>query len=251
MTIAVGPSLLLKKALNTPIDRRTLPDELIGHLREMIGSGQLRAGSRVSVTGLCRRFGVSRTPLREALKILAVEGLVIMSPNKSAIVAGPSRERMDELIPILSALEVLAGELACARIDDSGLTHLRLLHQRCVECFEGSDISSYMDSETAMRNLIFEFADNRKLIDVYRILYAQLRLPVLVGTAPPEWSKAVLEQNQILRALEMKDADMCSLVTRRYMRHRVAILQAFISTDVNRRRGRKGAGDRVGSAAPA
>jgi DNA-binding GntR family transcriptional regulator len=251
MTIAVGSSLLLKKALNTPIDRRTLPDELIGHLREMIGSGQLRAGSRVSVTGLCRRFGVSRTPLREALKILAVEGLVIMSPNKSAIVAGPSRERMDELIPILSALEVLAGELACARIDDGGLKHLRLLHQRCVECFEGSDISSYMDTETAMRNLIFEFADNRKLVDVYRILYAQLRLPVLVGTAPPEWSKAVLEQNQILRALEMKDADMCSLVTRRYMRHRVAILQAFISTDVNRRRGRKGAGDRVGSAAPA
>jgi DNA-binding GntR family transcriptional regulator len=217
----------------------------------MIGSGQLRAGSRVSVTGLCRRFGVSRTPLREALKVLAVEGLVIMSPNKSAIVAGPSRERMDELIPILSALEVLAGELACARIDDGGLKHLRLLHQRCIECFEGSDISSYMDAETAMRNLIFEFADNRKLVDVYRILYAQLRLPVLVGTAPPEWSKAVLEQNQILRALEMKDADMCSLVTRRYMRHRVAILHAFISTDVNRRRSRKGGGDRVGSAAPA
>ena len=77
MTIAVGPSVLFKKAVNTPIDRRTLPDELVGHLREMIGSGQLRAGSRVSVTGLCRRFGVSRTPLREALKMLAVEGLTI------------------------------------------------------------------------------------------------------------------------------------------------------------------------------
>jgi DNA-binding GntR family transcriptional regulator len=251
MTIAVGPSFLLKKAFNTQIDRRTLPDELIGHLREMIGSGQLRAGSRVSVTGLCRRFGVSRTPLREALKMLAVEGLVIMSPNKSAIVAGPSRERMDELIPILSALEVLAGELACARIDDSGLKHMRLLHQRCVECFEGSDISSYMDAETTMRNLIFEFADNRKLVDVYRILYAQLRLPVLAGTAPPEWGKAVLEQNQILRALEMKDADMCSLVTRRYMRHRVAILRAFLPTNVNVRRSRRGAGSRVGSAATA
>jgi DNA-binding GntR family transcriptional regulator len=249
MTIAVGPALLLKKALSTPIDRRTLPDELIGYLREMIGSGQLRAGSRVSVTGLCRRFGVSRTPLREALKMLAVEGLVIMSPNKSAIVAGLSRERMDELIPILSALEVLAGELACARIDDGGLKHLRLLHQRCVECFEASDVSSYMETEAAMRNLIFELADNRKLNDVYRILCAQLRLPVQVRTAPPEWGKAVLEQNQILRALEMKDADMCSLVTRRYMRHRVAILQSFLSTDVNRRRGRRRAEGVAGRAA--
>jgi DNA-binding GntR family transcriptional regulator len=239
MTMAVGLSLPFKKTVNTSIDRRTLPDELIGHLRDMIGSGQLRAGSRVSVTGLCRRFGVSRTPLREALKMLAGEGLLIMSPNKSAIVAGPSRERMDELIPILSALEVLAGELACARIDDNGLKNLRLLHQRCVDCFEGSDVSMYMDTETAMRNLIFEFADNRKLTDIYRILHAQLRLPVVAGTAPPEWSKALQEQDQILRALEMKDADMCSMVTRRYMRHRVAILQAFLSTNANTRRGRK------------
>ena len=111
---AVGPSLLFRNTVDNPIDRRTLPDELIGHLRDMIGSGQLRAGSRVSVTGLCRRFGVSRTPLREALKMLAVEGLLIMSPNKSAIVAAPTRERMDELIPSRSALEVLGGELACA-----------------------------------------------------------------------------------------------------------------------------------------
>jgi DNA-binding GntR family transcriptional regulator len=231
--------MLFKKAVNSPIDRRTLPDELVGHLRDMIGSGQLRSGSRVSVTGLCRRFGVSRTPLREALKILAVEGLLVTSPNKSAIVAAPSRERMNELIPILSALEVLAGELACARIDDSGLEQLRRLHQRCVDCFVGSDVSAYIDTENAMRNLIFEFADNRKLIDIYRILHAQLRLPVLANIATPEWSKAVQEQSQILRALEMKDADMCSLVTRRYMRHRVAILQALLSTDVNGRRGRK------------
>src|SRR5207245_1443150 len=109
----------------------------------------------------------------------------------------------------------------------------------------------YMDTENAMRNLIFEFADNRKLIDVYRILYAQLRLPVLASGAPPEWSKAVQEQNQILRALEMKDADMCSLVTRRYMRHRVAILHAFLATDVNGRRGRKGAEGAARRATPA
>jgi DNA-binding GntR family transcriptional regulator len=158
---------------------------------------------------------------------------------------------MNELIPILSALEVLAGELACARIDDSGLEHLRLLHQRCVDCFEGNDPSAYIDTENAMRNVIFEFADNRKLIDIYRILHAQLRLPVLASAAPPEWSKAVQEQNQILRALEMKDADMCGMVTRRYMRHRAAILLAFLTTVTNGRRRRKGARGEARPAAPA
>jgi DNA-binding GntR family transcriptional regulator len=251
MNLDIGPSLLFRKAVNAPIDRKTLADELVGHLRNMICTGQLRAGSRISVTGLCGRFGVSRTPLREAIKMLAVEGLVIMSPNKSAVVARPSRERTDELIPILSALEVLAGELACTRIDERGLQYLRLLHQRCVDSFEGKDVSSYMDNDTAMRDQIFEFAANRKLNDVYRILYAQLRLPILTGTSLPEWSKAVQEQGQILRALEMKDADMCSLVTRRYMRHRVAILQALISADGRGRRSKKSAGAVAGSVAQA
>jgi DNA-binding GntR family transcriptional regulator len=251
MTFDIGPSLLLRRAVNAPIDRKTLADDLVGHLRNMICTGQLRAGSRLSVNGLCRRFDVSRTPLREAIKMLAVEGLVVMSPNKSAIVARPSRERIDELIPILSALEVLAGELACARIDESGLQHLRLLHQRCVDAFDGKDVSSYMDNDTAMRNLIFEFAANRKLNDIYRILHAQLRLPVLAGTSLPDWSKSVQEQSQILRALEMRNAEMCSIVTRRYMRHRVAILQALISPDSSGRRDEKRSGDVAGSTAKA
>jgi DNA-binding GntR family transcriptional regulator len=251
MNLDIGPSLPFRKAVNAPINRKTLADELVGHIRNMICSGQLRAGSRISINGLSGRFGVSRTPLREAIKMLALEGLVIMSPNKSAIVARPSRERVDELIPILSALEVLAGELACARIDERDLQHLRLLHQRCVDAFEGKDVSSYMDNDTAMRNLIFEFAANRKLNDVYRILHAQLRLPVMAGNSLPAWSEAVQEQSQILGALEMKNADMCSIVTRRYMRHRVAILQALISPDGSGRRGKKCSGDVEGITAQA
>ena len=243
MPADIAPSPLLRKTSNAPLDRKNLADELLGHLRNMICAGQLRAGSRVSVTGLCRRFGVSRTPLREAIKMLAVEGLVIVSPNRSAVVVRPSRERLEELIPILSALEVLAGELACARIDDSGLQQLRALHQRCVDAFEAQDVRSYMDSDTAMRDLIFEFAANRKLSESYRILLAQLRVPPLAGTSLPEWSKAVEEQSQILRAIEIKDADMCNLVTRRYMRHRVAILRALISADGDGRSKRSARGE--------
>jgi DNA-binding GntR family transcriptional regulator len=251
MTFDLEPASHFRKTSHTLIDRRTLPDELIGHLRDMICRGQLRAGSRISVTGLCRRFGVSRTPLREALKVLAVEGLVILPPNRSAIVARPSPERTAELIPILSALEVLAGELACAQIDEGGMRRLRLLHQRCVESFEGNDVSSYLDADTAMRELIFEVAANRKLSDLYRVLHAQLRLPAITGTTLPEWSTAVEEQNQILLALEMKNVDMCGLVTRRYIRHRVAMLRALVRTDVVGPKSKTGAGSRLRGAAAA
>jgi DNA-binding GntR family transcriptional regulator len=225
--------LSLKKAVRNPSDRKILTDELIANLRDTICSGQLRAGSRVTVNELRRRFGVSRTPLRKALRILAIEGLVIILPGRSAIVAPSGRQRIDELIPILGALEVLAGELAWARIDDSGVKHLRLLHQRCIDSFRGKDVSSYMDTDTAMRKVIFEFASNRKLVDIYRILQAQLRLPVSSATSLPGWSNALQEQDRILRALEMKNAYIGGLVTRRYMRHRTAILQALVSADLS------------------
>lgn len=225
--------LSLKKAVRNAGSRKILTDELIANLRDTICSGQLRAGSRVTVDDLCRRFGVSRTPLRKALRMLAIEGLVIMLPGRSAIVAPSGRQRIHELVPILAALEVLAGELAWARIDDSGVKHLRLLHQRCVDCFRGRDVSSYMNTDTAIRKVIFEFASNRKLIDIYRILRAQLPLPVSSATSLPGWSNALQEQARVLRALEMKNAHMCGLITRRNMRHRIAILQALVSADLS------------------
>ena len=243
MNADIALPLSLKKAARNPGDRRVLTDELIANLRDTICSGQLRAGSRVTVNELRHLFGVSRTPLRKALRMLAIDGLVIMVPGRSTVVAPPGRQRVDELIPILGALERLAGELAWARIDHSGVKHLRLLHQRCVESFRGKDVSSYMDADTAMRRVIFEFASNRKLSDIYHLLQAQLRLPVASGTSLPGWSNVLQEQDRVLRALEMRNASMCGLVTRRYMRHRAAILQALVSADLGgqgiRRAGRE------------
>ena len=232
MNTDIALPVTLKKAPRNPGDRRVLTAELIADLRDTICSGQLRAGSRVTVNELRRRFGVSRTPLRKALRMLAIEGLVIMLPGRSAVVASHGRQRVDELIPILGALETLAGELAWARIDDSAVKQLRLLHQRCVESFRRRDVSSYMDADAAMRRVIFEIASNRKLSDIYRLLQAQLRLPASSGTSLPGWSNALQEQDKALRALEMRNASMCGLVTRRYMRHRATILQALVSADL-------------------
>jgi DNA-binding GntR family transcriptional regulator len=237
--LTLEPALNLKKAVRGPSHRKILTEELIANLRDTICSGQLRAGSRVTVGELRRRFGVSRTPLRKALRMLASEGLVIMLPGRSAVIAPPGRQRSDELIPILGALEVLAGELAWHRIDDRGVKHLRRLHQRCVDCFTGKDVSAYIDTDTAMREVIFEFASNRKLIDVYRLLQAQLRLPVTSVIALPEWSNALQAQDRVLRALEKKNAYMGGLVSRSYMRRRAAILQALVATDVSGQRIRR------------
>ena len=97
-----------------PIARRSLHGELIPLLRDMVLNGDLRPGEKVHEQGLCVRFGVSRTPLREALKVLASEGLIILTPNRGAMIARISDKEIDELFPIIGALEALAAEAADA-----------------------------------------------------------------------------------------------------------------------------------------
>ena len=94
------------------IPRRSLHGELAAQLRDMLMRGELKAGDKISEQALCIRFGVSRTPLREALKVLANEGLLILSPNRGASVARVSPQEVDELFPIMGSMEALAGETA-------------------------------------------------------------------------------------------------------------------------------------------
>ena len=103
-------------SVHPPILRRTLHDELVMLVRNMIIEGELRPGSRIAESRLCDHFGVSRTPLREALKVLSAEGLVQLLPNKGATVARVTRKEAEEIVPVLGAMEALAGELACASI---------------------------------------------------------------------------------------------------------------------------------------
>src|SRR5215813_14718884 len=102
--------------INTTIARRTLHEELLPRLNDMIIEGELNPGCRIPEEALCARFGVSRTPLREALKMLSVKGLVHLLPHKGASVVRITQKEAEELIPLLGILEAHASELACAKI---------------------------------------------------------------------------------------------------------------------------------------
>ena len=105
--------------LSQPLARTTLHEDLVERIRTMIFSGELKGGDRVPEQRLCDMFGISRTPLREALKVLGSEGLLDLLPNKGARVATLSEEDIDGIFPVMGALEALAGSLACARLTDT------------------------------------------------------------------------------------------------------------------------------------
>ena len=100
------------------IKRPSLHEELTERLRDMIVEGVLVTGEKVPERELCEKFAVSRTPMREALKVLAAEGLLTLQPNRGAIVRAITLEELEEVFPLMGALEALAGELACKNITD-------------------------------------------------------------------------------------------------------------------------------------
>src|SRR5690606_6113782 len=104
-----------------PIRRRPLHNELADRLRHMIVEGELGPGEKLAEKELCGQFGVSRTPLREAMKVLATEGLVLLTPNRGCSVAKLTLADLGEALTTLRAVAVLSGGLGCPRITDPPL----------------------------------------------------------------------------------------------------------------------------------
>ena len=118
---------------NIAITNRSLHDQVVSRVRDLIIEGVLEPGSRIDEARLIEELEVSRTPFREALRTLAAEGLVIVRPSKGSIVRKLTREDVFSMLEVLAHLERLAGELACARAGDEQIQALVDLHQRMME----------------------------------------------------------------------------------------------------------------------
>jgi DNA-binding GntR family transcriptional regulator len=206
------------------IERQALPDELAGLLRDMIIRGELRPGSRLNTPRLCSRFGVSRTPLREALKVLATEGLVELMPNRSAVVLPVTDNVINELVPIVGTLAALAGRIACARLNDDTLAELASMHERLLYHLDQRDERSYMEVESDILRTVFKVAGNNALQKIYETLTIKLQWQSASHHALAEWRQTVEAQKHLHHALQIRDGDLWALVVYRYVLHRAALL---------------------------
>lgn len=208
-----------------PILRRSLAGELVERLHDMILEGALRPGDKISEQQLCDRFAVSRTPLREALKLLAAEGLVVIAPNRGASVARITAREIDELFPIMGALEALAGELACPRIDDTAVARLRGMHERMVRHYEAGEAGPYLRLNRAIHEAIFAAAGNAMLTQLYHTLMARTHAVRFTARKSPErWREAVEDHDLIVAALEARDGPGLAAILRLHLRHKAAMV---------------------------
>jgi len=185
--------------------RRSLHDELVDGIRDLILEGHFRPGDKIPERVLCLHFGVSRTPLREALKALAAEGLVQLIPNRGAIVAKITEKEIEELFPILGALEALAGELVCERLQEPDFRRLRTLHERLLDHFRHGEESAYRRLNREFHEALFDIAGNAALSELYQQLLGRIHLVrFLIDKRETNWQKAVDDHERIMEALEAR-----------------------------------------------
>lgn len=206
------------RAKTDAIQRRPLHDEIIEKLRDMIGEGEIEPGARVPEKLLCMRFGVSHTPLREALKVLASEGLINLFPNRGAVIATLELSELEEIFPVMGHLEGLTGELACANITDDEVAEIRALHYQRVVFFRRGDRPEYFRINQQTHNLILTAARNKALADIPRTLAGRIRRARYVANMTQgRWAKAVEEHEEILAALSNRDGSRLAALLKRHL----------------------------------
>lgn len=208
-------------AASDPVDRRTLPSAAADRLRELIIEGELPAGTRLNERALCERLGVSRTPLREALRSLSAEGLVQIQPNRGAQVVALSEEDIRESFEVMSGLEALSGELACRHITDEEVAEIKALTFEMLACHARKDLPAYYRLNRMIHQRINQAAHNRLLSQVYATLNLRIQnLRFRSNFNQDKWEKAAQEHVAMVEALTERDAARLATILRTHLKHK-------------------------------
>jgi DNA-binding GntR family transcriptional regulator len=210
---------------------RLLHEDATERLRDMIVHGDLAPGAKLVERVLCERLGISRTPLREAIKRLASEGLVALQPNRGAIVKPLTLAAVREIFEVMGALEALAGELACRNITEGQLAEIRALHFEMLACHARSDLAAYFRCNQAIHRAIVEASGNATLATTYGNLNAQVRRArYAANLSHTRWDAAVQEHEDILAALAARDGALLQRLLSEHLGAKMTAVIAAIET---------------------
>lgn len=206
-----------------PISRRPLHEEAVDRLRDRIVQGELSPGNRLNERVLCEQLGISRTPLREAIKLLATEGLVELLPNRGALVAAIDPGRLGQTLQVMGALEALAGELACRNASAECIGEIRRLHAEMLAMHARGDLAAYFRFNQAIHEQIVEASGNAVLANTYRQLNANVRrVRYMANLSQERWDAAVSEHEEILNALAERNVQRLKRLLREHLERKLA-----------------------------
>jgi DNA-binding GntR family transcriptional regulator len=212
-----------------PVQRLSLHDEIVVRLRDMILEGVLAPGATIPELKLCTDLQISRTPLREALKVLAAEDYVTLLPNRGSVVREIIPEEIEEVFEVMGALEGLIGHLVAARVTDEEISELHDMHERLVRHKEADEKHAYFDVNQAIHRRIAELSGNRVLASGYSAYADKIRRArYLANLSSARWAESVEEHQRFMQALEARQGDRLGVLLQEHLRlTRVAVVDAL------------------------
>ncbi len=203
----------------------SLHDEVATKLRERIFAGVLAPGSFVDEPALCAELAISRTPLREALKVLTAEGLVRHEPRRGCFVSEVTERDLDEIFPVIALLEGRCAFEAANNASDADLAALEQLHDRLIRSARARLINEYYDANFKIHEAIITLANNRWLAQVIGDLRKIVKLARLQQLhAPGRLDQSLSEHMAVFAALKARDAEGAEAAMRTHLtRQRVAL----------------------------
>lgn len=200
-------------------DYKPLREVIFNTIREAIIIGELKPGERLMEVQLAEKMGVSRTPVREAIRKLELEGLVEMLPRKGARVANLSEKDIMDVLEVRSTLDGLASSLSALRITDDEIKELKHILAQFITCVEKNNLQGSIRKDVEFHDVIYRSSRNDKLIQISNNLREQVqRYRVIYMKDYSSSSELVKEHTEILDAISRRDPDAAMKVARLHIK---------------------------------
>lgn len=206
-----------------------LRDVVFNTLREAILKGNLRPGERLMELQLADKLGVSRTPIREAIRMLEQEGLAVTIPRRGAEVAKMTLKDMEDVLEIRDALDELAVRLACERISDEQIRRLIGEQETFADSTRSKDVKEIADSDVRFHDIIYEATGNVKLVTMLNNLREQVyRYRLEYIKDPQNYPKLIAEHEAIITSVKNRDADRAVAEMHAHVENQALAVKAVI-----------------------
>ena len=203
-----------------------LRDVVFNTLRQAILRGELTPGQRLMEIQLADKMGVSRTPVREAIRKLELEGLVVMIPRKGAEVAHISGKNLRDVLEVRRALEELSGELACERMTEEEFRLLEQANHKFASVIDSDDVTMLAEADEAFHSLIYQGTDNERLVQMVNNLKEQMYRYRVEHIKDKSQRKVLVKEHQgIIQALEARDVER----TRKMIRDHIYMQEVIVT----------------------
>jgi DNA-binding GntR family transcriptional regulator len=213
--------------LDESITKNYLHDEVAQRLRALIQSGEMKPRERLNETLLAKRFGISRTPLREAIKILSSEGLLDILPNRGAHVASISWSEIEEVAEVIAGLEATAGELLCRHITDEEVSAIETLHQKMVDAYNKNDAPTYFSLNQQIHEALMRASKNATLEGIYANLSSRIqRARFTAHKTPEQWSSAMDDHEKMVMLMRQREGVKLGQLLRDHVRSKKEVILA-------------------------